>query len=81
MFSNLTNLIFNGVDEKMSKAGNPYKLAKFIDTVGFQHFELFVSDGAEITALEGKPCKLTLAVNKIGYNTSFSVNKVQPIQG
>lgn len=79
MFGNLTNVIFNGVIDKISnKTGKPYRMAKFIDTVGYQHFELFLEDGAEITAVEGKPCKLTLAVGKFGYNTSFTASKILP---
>lgn len=80
MFGNNTNLIFDGVDNRISKKEKPYRMAKFIDTVNYQRISMFLDEDAQITATEGKPCKLTFGVRVNGFNNFWSASKVESLQ-
>lgn len=76
MFESNGMFIFDGVDEKVSKAGKPYKLVRFIDVDNYQRLELFANENLSVQVPVGQQCKLVLKASKVGYNTSFSVLNV-----
>lgn len=79
MFISNGKFIFDGVDEKLSKAGKPYRLVKFIDVENYQRLELFANEALSVNIAVGQPCKLVLKASKVGYNTSFSVLNVEKV--
>lgn len=79
MFMSIGKYIFLGTEDRVSKAGNPFKLVKVADTEAYQQFEFFANDSLEITAQPNKPCSVYLVPNKIGFSTSFSCQAVKSV--
>ncbi|MGC6767773.1 hypothetical protein ACYSNR_13720 [Enterococcus sp. LJL128] len=72
MFKNTSKLIYRGVEEKTSKTGNPYKIARFADPVSYQILEFFCDDSFVATVKVEDPCTVELKCEKRGYNMSFT---------
>lgn len=77
MFENTTELIFRGIEEKTSKAGNPYKLATFADPVNYQQLEFFCENDVKVLAMQNDTVLLTLKATRQGYSTSFNVVEIK----
>lgn len=72
MFVSTGKLIFDKVEEKISKAGNPYKLVHLIDQENYQRLEYFADEAFSLSCKEGQPCKVVLKAVKMGYQTSMN---------
>lgn len=76
MLESVSNFIFDGVDEKISKAGKPYRLVRFIDVENYQRLEFFANENLTVQAGIGQQCKIVFKASKVGYNSSVSVLSV-----
>ncbi|WP_195516407.1 hypothetical protein [Enterococcus dispar] len=72
MLESKGNYIFDKVEEKISKAGNPYKLVHIIDKDNFERLEFFGDDDLKVTANPGTPCRFQLKAKRQGYSTAVN---------
>lgn len=72
MFVSNGDFIFEKLEEKISKQGNPFRLVHVIDTKNYQRLEFFADDNLTINVGENAKCKLTLKAVKMGYSTSMN---------
>lgn len=69
MFTNDTELIYLGVRQGMSKAGQPYQVLIVADPAKYENFEYFIGDGIQLPALElNEKVVITLQMTKRGFN-------------
>ncbi|MGM0124287.1 hypothetical protein IGI37_001661 [Enterococcus sp. AZ194] len=78
MFVSQGKFIFEKVEEKVSKQGNPFKLVHLIDTDNYQRLEFFADEELKVTAGLNSPCKVVLKAQKMGYSTSMNCLTVSP---
>lgn len=77
-----TKLIFQGVEEKVSKAGNDYALVWLADPVKFERFGLFLNDDVNLDGLnEGDTVAIQVEASVRGYSTQFNLKTVQKVNG
>lgn len=72
------NYQFEGVTEKISKKGNPFRLVEIIDKDNYQRLEFFADDQLEVKVGEHSPCCFILKPLKTGYSTSMNCVAVNP---
>ena len=68
MFKSTKDLVFMGVDSRVSKSNNPFRLARIGDPVAMQNFEFFVGDNVQIQAQPGDNVEVVLNLETQGYN-------------
>ena len=68
MFKNTNDLVFMGIDSRVSKSNNPFRLARIGDPVAMQNFEFFVGDSVTINAQPGETVVVELNLDTQGYN-------------
>lgn len=79
MFESTSKLIFEGVEEKVSKKGNSFKIVHFADPENYQKIEFFGDNQLEVKANSGQVAKVTLKAVKVGYNTNMNCLAVRGI--
>lgn len=69
MFTNVTELIYLGVRQGRSKAGNPYSVLLVADPAKFENYEYFIGENVELPPLaQNEKVVLTLEMTKRGFN-------------
>ncbi len=79
MFVSNGDLIFDRVEEKVSKNGKPYSLVHIIDPKNYQRLEFFADNDLSINCGQNAKCKVTLKCNRMGYSTSMNCLAVNAI--
>lgn len=78
MFSNDTKLIFMGVRNGTSKAGNAYRVLQVADPARYENFEFFVPDGFAIPDLNTRDeVVVTALLQKRNNNNILMLSGVQ----
>lgn len=78
MFVSTGKFIFEKLEERVSKGGNPFRLVHLIDTENYQRLEFFADNDVKVTCNEGQSCKVVLIAQKMGYSTSMNCLTVSP---
>lgn len=79
MFKNITRLIFDGVDDKTSAKGNPYRIVNIIDPVSYQRLEYFADKELDVNCDVGSDCFIELSATRSGYSTNMSCKAVYQV--
>lgn len=80
MFKNTEELIFKGLEQRQSKAGQPYTLALFGNPIAMESFDLFVGDNVAIQAQSGQKVTIVIDLVKRGYNVEPVLKSVVAIE-
>lgn len=80
MLESKGNYIFDGVEEKVSKKGYPFRIVRIIDKDNYERLEIFGDDGLTVNCPQGTPCKFTLQAKRQGYSTAFNCMSVEPVR-
>lgn len=78
MFKSEKPLKYLGMEERVSKVGNKFKMVTLFDTESYEKLEFFVGDGFEVIG-GGDMMNVYLKAEKRGYNINFSCVKLESI--